>query len=115
MGVLTQSVAVECTTAGMPLYLEWAGRRYVVATEPTRWYERRRWWAQERRAQRGRGPGLVDHEIWRIQVRPERANYAPLTTVDITRQVESGRWRLVRIHDGQAASDTEQAGSRRSA
>lgn len=54
MGIFTQSVAVECTTAGMPLHLEWNGRSYVVAAEPVRWYERRRWWAEEHRVQRRR-------------------------------------------------------------
>jgi hypothetical protein len=103
MGILTQSLGVQCTTAGMPLRLDWQGRTYVVAAEPVRWYERRRWWAEEHRAERGRGPGLVDHEVWRVQVRLARARNAPLVTLDITHHVDSGRWRLVRVHDGTAA------------
>lgn len=99
MGVFTRSVTVGCTTAGVPLRLEWDGRSYVLAAEPVRWYERRRWWVEERRAERGRGAGLVDHEVWRIQVRPELARDAPLLTLDISHHRGSGRWRLVRVHD----------------
>ena len=31
MGIFTQSVTVGCTTAGVPLHLEWNGRDYVLA------------------------------------------------------------------------------------
>jgi hypothetical protein len=103
MGIFTQSVGVQCTTSGMPLRLDWDGRTYVVAAEPVRWYERRRWWAEEHRAERGRGPGLVDPEVWRGQVRLERARNAPPVTLDIAHHLDSGRWRLVRVHDGTAA------------
>ncbi|WP_396134671.1 DUF6504 family protein [Citricoccus sp. I39-566] len=111
MGTLTQSVGVTCTTAGPPLRLDWEHRRYIVATEPSRWYERRRWWTEEYRAERGRGPGLVDHEVWRLQVRLERAPNAPLLTLDISHHVDSGRWRLIRVHDDQGLEQS-MAGSR---
>jgi hypothetical protein len=98
--VFTQSVGVERDPSGTPRYLDWQGRRYVVAAEPVRWYERRRWWEEERRAQRGRGAGLIDHEIWRLQVRLAAARRAPLITLDIAHHHDSGRWRLIRVHDG---------------
>ena len=72
MGMFSESVDVVCTPAGQPLKLQWAGRHYTVCAEPVRWYERRQWWAEERRAPLGSGPGLVDHEIWRVQVRADR-------------------------------------------
>jgi hypothetical protein len=72
----------------------------VVAAEPVRWYERRKWWVEERRAERGRGAGLIDHEIWRLQVRLAAARRAPLLTRDLAHHRHSGRWRLVRVHDG---------------
>lgn len=103
MGIFTQSVTVSCTTAGEPLRLEWNGRDYVLAAEPVRWYERRNWWVEERRAERGRGAGLIDHEIWRLQVRLAAARRAPLLTLDIAHHRDSGRWRLVRAHDGTGA------------
>ncbi|MCY1158066.1 MAG: hypothetical protein MOP51_1088 [Citricoccus sp.] len=109
MGIFTQSVTVGCTTAGVPLHLGWNGRDYVLAAEPVRWYERRRWWTEEHRAERGRGAGLVDHEVWRVQVRLERARNSPLLTLDISHHLDSGRWRLVRIHDGAAVRLRESA------
>jgi len=105
MGMFSESVAVGCNPDGQPHTLEWAGRRYTVCTEPVRWFERRQWWAEERRAPLGSGPGLVDHEIWRVQVQPENPRPAaghlpqePLT-LDLSRHLGSGRWRLLRIHD----------------
>lgn len=99
MGVFTQSVAVERDQDGAPRQLEWNGRIYRVAEEPVRWFERRRWWAEEQRAERGRGAGLVDHEIWRLQVRLARAPRSPILTLDLSHHLDSGRWRLVRTHD----------------
>lgn len=109
MGMFTQSVAVSCTTTGMPLHVEVQGRSYTVAAPPRRWYERRRWWAEEYRAERGRGAGLVDHEVWRLQVRLSRARTAPLLTIDVAHHLDSGRWRLIRVHDAGALSLRETA------
>ena len=92
MGIFSESVDVVCTPSGQPLHLDWAGRRYTVCADPVRWYESR--------APLGRGPGLVDHEIWRVQVRAAGDHAADSTlTLDLTRHVGSGRWRLLRIHD----------------
>lgn len=109
MGTFTQSIAVQCTAAGTPLRLEWKGRVYVVAADPVRWYERRKWWAEEARAVRGQGAGLVDQEIWRVQVRLEKARRAPLVTVDLARRADSGRWQLIRVHDAAAQQLRESA------
>ncbi|MEC5192142.1 MULTISPECIES: DUF6504 family protein [unclassified Arthrobacter] len=99
MGMFSESVDVACTPAGQPLRLAWNGRDYTVCAEPVRWYERRQWWAEEQRAPLGSGPGLVDHEIWRVQVRPAASRDTESLTLDLSRHVGSGRWRLVRIHD----------------
>lgn len=99
MGVFTQSVAVERAPDGAPASLRWNGRDYVLAARPLRWFERRRWWAEEARAEKGRGAGLVDHEIWRLQVRLARAGSAPVQTVDVAHHLDSGRWRLIRVHE----------------
>ena len=80
-----------------PLRLTWQDRTWHIAADPLRWYERRRWWAEELRAQPGRGPGLVDHEIWRIQARlSERSQ---IRTLDVSHQVDTGRWRVIRVHE----------------
>ena len=99
MGTFSESVDVLCTPSGEPLKVGWAGQHYTVCAEPVRWYERRQWWAEEQRAPLGSGPGLVDHEIWRVQVRRADSPDAESLTLDLTRQVRSGRWRLLRIHD----------------
>ena len=113
MGMFSESVDVACSAAGQPVALQWAGRQYTVCAEPVRWFERRQWWAEESRAPLGSGPGLVDHEIWRVQVQadpprlgsggpgsPEAGTLPdePLT-LDLSRHLGSGRWRLLRIHD----------------
>lgn len=101
--MFSESVDVVCTPAGVPVELDWAGRHYTVCADPVRWYERRQWWAEEQRAPLGSGPGLVDHEIWRVQVRltgsPAGASPGEPLTLDLTRHVGSGRWRLLKIHD----------------
>ena len=98
MGMFSESVDVACTPDGQPRSLDWAGRHYEVCAEPVRWFERRQWWAEEQRAPLGGGPGLVDHEIWRVQL-TEAANPERTLTLDLSRHVGSGRWRLLRIHD----------------
>lgn len=123
MGLFSESVDVLCNAAGQPVALQWAGRHYAVCAEPVRWFERRQWWAEESRAPLGSGPGLVDHEVWRVQVRADPPRPAPghpaparpapghpgrpessqlpeePLTLDLSRHLGSGRWRLVRIHD----------------
>ncbi|MDT0168811.1 hypothetical protein [Pseudarthrobacter sp. BRE9] len=109
MGMFSESVDVVCSAAGQPVSLTWAGKSYTVCAEPVRWYERRQWWAEDTRAPLGSGPGVVDHEIWRVQVLPARVASHPVghgeaageepLTLDLTRHIRSGRWRLLRIHD----------------
>ena len=105
MAMFSESVVVACNPDGQPVSLQWAGRSYSVCAEPVRWYERRQWWAEESRAPLGSGPGLVDHEIWRVQVLPSAAGSGTAKeqdealTLDLTRHIRSGRWRLLRIHD----------------
>jgi Domain of unknown function (DUF6504) len=98
--MFSESVEVACMPSGQPLRLAWKGRHYTVCAEPVRWYERRQWWTEESRAPLGSGPGLVDHEIWRVEVRAVGEDVAePTLTLDLSRHIGSGRWRLVRIHD----------------
>lgn len=59
--------------------VEWVPVCGVVA-ESMRWYERWWWGDEKRRAERGRGTGLVNHE--QLQARLERASTVPLLTLD---------------------------------
>ncbi|MCT9867840.1 DUF6504 family protein [Paenarthrobacter aurescens] len=101
MGLFSESVEVICADTGQPQAVQWKGEQYAVSNEPVRWYERRQWWLEESRAPLGSGAGLVDHEIWRVQLqRPQDEALAGRTiTLDLVRHVGSGRWRLLRIHD----------------
>ena len=82
VGVFSEAVEVVCSPGGQPLRLFWKGHTYKVAADPVRWYERRNWWDEEPRAERGHGAGLVDSEIWRIQARLNPRS--PLRTLDIS-------------------------------
>ncbi|MCQ9163836.1 MULTISPECIES: DUF6504 family protein [unclassified Arthrobacter] len=100
MGTFSEGIEVVETAAGLPLHLAWRGGRYTLAAEPLRWYRRRNWWDEETRAAPGTGAGLVDREIWRVQVRRDGGSRnAPLLTLDLVRYLPSGRWRVIKIHD----------------
>ncbi|MBO1268675.1 hypothetical protein [Arthrobacter cavernae] len=116
MGIFSESIDVDCTPDGQPAELRWRGLSYVVCADPLRWYERRQWWVEESRAPLGSGAGLVDHEIWRVQLkrspdpRTREAGDAatePPLTLDLVRHVGSGRWRLLRIHDAAQSRTAE--------
>lgn len=93
---LTEAVEVVTDDQGYPVHLWWQNRGYDVVAEPVRWFDRRRWWVEEARAERGRA-GLVSQEIWRIQIQDPRT--ASRSTVDVGRSLPADRWRLLRIHE----------------
>ncbi|MFJ4207521.1 DUF6504 family protein [Paenarthrobacter sp. NPDC089675] len=100
MGLFSESIDVICTEEGSPQRVNWRGNDYQVCADPVRWYERRQWWSEETRAPLGTGAGLVDHEIWRVQLKEMSGpDTGKLITLDVVRHIGSGRWRLVRIHD----------------
>ncbi|WP_026542446.1 DUF6504 family protein [Paenarthrobacter nicotinovorans] len=109
MGLFSESVEVGCTETGQPSTVQWKGTHYSVCNPPERWYERRQWWLEESRAPLGTGAGLVDHEIWRVQLHPLHADAtaAEPITLDLVRHVNSGRWRLLRIHAAAPARAVE--------
>lgn len=96
---LTEDLTVESDRASAPIRVFWRNRWHLVVEEPVRWFQRRRWWVEEARAERGRA-GLVTHEIWRLQVRLQAAPAtAQARSIDISHDRSSGRWRLVRVHE----------------
>ncbi|MCD4849642.1 DUF6504 family protein [Arthrobacter sp. AK01] len=109
MGLFSESVGVICAETGQPQEVQWKGARYTVSNEPVRWFERRQWWLEESRAPLGSGAGLVDHEIWRVQLQQlqEGTPAADTITLDLVRHVGSGRWRVLRIHDAAPAQAVE--------
>jgi hypothetical protein len=97
VGTFSESVEVVQSTAGEPLHLVWRGRRYTLAADPVRWYQRRDWWDEQTRAGPGEGVGLVDREMWRVQVR--RDGGQPLRTFDLVHYLPGGHWRVIKVHD----------------
>ncbi|MFE4195182.1 DUF6504 family protein [Paenarthrobacter sp. NPDC056912] len=107
MGLFSEAVEVTCTDTGQPQAVQWKGTSYTVTNEPVRWYERRQWWVEESRAPLGTGAGLVDHEIWRVQLLPAQSDANHTITLDLVRHLGSSRWRLLRIHDAAPAQAVE--------
>ncbi|MFJ4025836.1 DUF6504 family protein [Paenarthrobacter sp. NPDC089989] len=108
MGLFSESVTVTCAETGQPQRIQWQSRDYRVSAEPVRWFERRQWWIEESRAPLGTGAGLVDHEIWRVQLQEDTAGPTGKSiTLDLVRHVGSGRWRLLRIHDAAPSQAVE--------
>lgn len=103
---LTQAVDVTTDPEGRPVAVRWDRHSYAVVAEPVRWFARRRWWLEESRAERGR-EGLVAQEVWRVQLEDDRPGFLRLNspqtqthcTVDLSKAMPSGRWRLLRIHE----------------
>lgn len=102
MGFLTQSIQVDVTTSGMPLRVTWQGRVYKVVAEPVRWFERRRWWEHPEPGEAGPGGGVIDHELWRLQVR--LAPGEEVTTFDVSHRIGTSRWRMICVHAEHRAS-----------
>jgi hypothetical protein len=63
VGTFSESVDVVCNGAGEPVEVQWGGRQYTVCAEPVRWYERRQWWAEERRAPLGSGADMLNDTL----------------------------------------------------
>ena len=95
--VLSLPLEVECDEQDRPARVLLDRRWHRLTEEPLRWFERRRWWLEEPRAERGRA-GLVDHEIWRVHLVPDPHEGESVRTFDLSRHTGSGRWRLLRDH-----------------
>lgn len=88
----TESVGVATTPAGVPLRVLWRGRTWHVRATPLRWYEHRPWWTQAARAPKDASAGIVDIEIWRVQLQLGRRS--ELRTVELAHDEPSGRWTI---------------------
>lgn len=88
-----QSIQVQTTPAGQPLHILIDGRTWHVGAEPLRWYERRQWWVEDRRAPRGRGP-KIDVEVWQVQARIGTNLQTPLTTFELALNRDAGQWSI---------------------
>lgn len=97
MGMFTERIEVACTPAGVPLRVRWNGRDYRLVAEPHRWFERRKWWDEGLRVPRGIGAGVVDYEVWRLQIAPGAAR-GEGRTIDVSFDPLTAQWRVIKVH-----------------
>lgn len=97
--MFTESIQVSCAPNGVPLRVSWQGCDYRLVAEPQRWFERRKWWDEKLRVPRGVGAGMVDYEIWRLEITPV-VGRGRMQSVDVSFDPQSTRWRLVRVNQG---------------
>ncbi|MDJ0315955.1 MULTISPECIES: DUF6504 family protein [Arthrobacter] len=105
MGIFSEAITVLTSSDGVPLQLWWREEFYAISADPLCWYERRSWWESEKRVRPGEGVGVVDRQMWRLQVHREEAGQGPAEaaheslTVDVVRYRPSERWRVIKIYD----------------
>ena len=63
---LDQTVSVSVNWAGEPVKFSWQQVTYAVIAKPTRWFDRKQWWAEAGRVQRGIGAQVLEVEMWRV-------------------------------------------------
>lgn len=99
MATFSEGVEVIKTTTGAPLHLIWQDNHYTLAATPLRWFERRKWWEEVSRAAPGEGAGLVDREVWRVQMKRDDLTESPLFSFDLVKYFPGEHWRILKIHD----------------
>jgi len=102
-----EAVEVLVNQTGQPTGFRWRGERYVVVSQPVRWFTRREWWVESSRAYRGIGSGVLELEMWRCTVKPDRAGSAGVSTAnsgglqaqfELVRNAAANRWQLLRVY-----------------
>lgn len=97
MGIFSETVNVVHSAQDEPEQLIWRGTVYKVQPHPLCWYERRPWWKLETRLPPGTGVGVVDTQIWRLQL--EAPESGQLFTLDVAHYRPGGQWRVIKIYD----------------
>ena len=96
MGTFSEGITVVCSPRGEPVELAWRGACYAIEPHPLCWYERRSWWENESRIRPGEGAGLVDLQMWRMQLR--RLGSEDCLTLDVVHYLPGGHWRVIKIY-----------------
>lgn len=116
MGIFSDAVTVESSPEGVPLRLWWHGECYSIAPHPLCWYERRPWWERDSRVRPGEGVGVVDTQMWRLQLRHEDGRGIgggadEGLSIDVVRYRPAERWRVIKIYDAVEESFKEEQDS----
>jgi hypothetical protein len=92
-----ESVTVSVNWAGEPVKFVWAGATYAITAKPVRWYDRRQWWAEAGRVQRGIGAQVLEVEMWQVQAEIQDAIRATLPKFEFELMHSKNAWQLVRV------------------
>jgi hypothetical protein len=92
-----ESVTVSVNWAGEPVKFTWAGATYAITAKPVRWYDRRQWWAEAGRVQRGIGAQVLEVEMWQVQAELQDAIRATLPKFEFELMHSKNVWQLVRV------------------
>lgn len=92
-----ESVTVSVNWAGEPVKFVWAGATYAITAKPVRWYDRRQWWAEAGRVQRGIGAQVLEVEMWQVQAEIQDAIRATLPKFEFELMHFKNAWQLVRV------------------
>jgi hypothetical protein len=92
-----ESVTVSVNWAGEPVKFLWAGATYAITAKPVRWYDRRQWWAEAGRVQRGIGAQVLEVEMWQVQAEIQDAIRATLPKFEFELMHSKNAWQLVRV------------------
>ena len=85
-----EEVAVRTHGSGVPVAVEWRGRRYQVVGRPVRWVDRSPWW----RWTAARLPAVVEQPMWTVSLAAPGAE----AVVEADLSVTAGDWwRLERV------------------
>jgi Family of unknown function (DUF6504) len=104
-----EAVDVLVNQAGQPTHFKWRGERYIVVSQPVRWFARREWWVESARAYRGIGASVLELEMWRCAVRPDLAVSSQNSGAnsgtnqgsaqfELVRSSVGNRWQLLRVY-----------------
>jgi|LauGreDrversion4_2_1035121.scaffolds.fasta_scaffold45544_3 hypothetical protein len=92
-----ESVTVSVNWAGEPVKFVWAGATYAITAKPVRWYDRRQWWAEAGRVQRGIGAQVLEVEMWQVQAELQDTIRATLPKFEFELMHSKNAWQLVRV------------------
>ena len=85
-------VEVQFTTSGQPLRVRRNGRIWHVGVEPTRHFERVKWWEIPGFKVKRSAADRIDYVIWRVQVRLGRNIRSDLVTWDLVEHPRDDSW-----------------------
>lgn len=97
MGIFSEGIDLVSSPEGELLQLCWRGAHYTIEPHPLCWYERRAWWESESRVPPGEGAGIVELQMWRLQLRCD--GISGCLTLDVVHYLPGGQWRVIKIHD----------------